>query len=308
MAKGTLLTGGIYVPGETPLLKSDVILPAEQALQQTMQQPIVEQPDLLASSFNNVKVKASKTLPAPQKQNIGPVASGEQYANMLGYNQGANTIKEQKDLGTQFYSDFGNWKIVKPVKVAKDKPSVVTLQDPNTKEIKTFELSGDLNARSLNPGNVGTTIGKIGIGASGTINDQFLKGLQKTVLSEKPRPVLLNKNGVLKEQPNSLKTYQQKTLKEFVQTYLPEYVKTQKGSLIQENKPIEQKGYYNRLKAEITMIDPKLGSKIPSWESTNKKAPILSDFLQNNPDRQRAFSKFLFRAEGGKLTRIREIK
>lgn len=51
MAKGNFLTGGIFVDGETPVLKSDVVMPANQALQQVMQQPIAQpKPVMLAQN------------------------------------------------------------------------------------------------------------------------------------------------------------------------------------------------------------------------------------------------------------------
>lgn len=51
MAKGNFLTGGIFVGGETPVLKSDVVVPANQALQQTVQQPIAQpKPVMLAQN------------------------------------------------------------------------------------------------------------------------------------------------------------------------------------------------------------------------------------------------------------------
>lgn len=56
MAKGNFLTGGIFVDGETPVLKSDTVMPVEQALQQTMQQPIA-QPKPVMLAQNNVPEK-----------------------------------------------------------------------------------------------------------------------------------------------------------------------------------------------------------------------------------------------------------
>lgn len=72
MAKGNFLTGGIFIDGETPVLKSDVMVPAEQALQQVMQQPIAEpKPQLLAQNSNQdvgVQLDFSQPIPFEQQQ------------------------------------------------------------------------------------------------------------------------------------------------------------------------------------------------------------------------------------------------
>lgn len=55
MAKGNFLTGGIFVDGETPVLKSDTVMPVEQALQQTVQQPIAQPKSVMLAQNDTIE-------------------------------------------------------------------------------------------------------------------------------------------------------------------------------------------------------------------------------------------------------------
>lgn len=118
MAKGNFLTGGIFVDGETPVLKSVVMVPAEQALQQTMQQPIAQpKPVMLAQNDNQdvgVQLDFSQPIPFEQQQTTkqpqfpGPYAPNSPEIN--NYEQQFSTAKNElaKDPVKYAY-DPGKW-------------------------------------------------------------------------------------------------------------------------------------------------------------------------------------------------------
>lgn len=244
--------------------------------------------------------------------NVGPVANPEEYAKAIGFQREAQNSQAQKDLGTEFYESFKDWKIAEPVQVEKGKPSIVALQNPTTGEIKKFELTGDLNFRSLNPGNVGTTLDTITTGPVGkTLDELFNWAASKTVLSQTKRPVRIKQNPSdegLSTVANSSKQYLDKNLLEFVQTYLPQWVEKKDGTLIEENTEAAQKGYYNKLRSNIKM---KFNVDLPEWKNADQSAVKLRDLLEQDgkidPSRVRQFEKFLMNAEGGGLKKVKEF-
>jgi len=181
-------------------------------------------PPMLPQPINQPAVIRSSIQPPQQTPSLLQILG--QFATPENRKAGKEEAS-QFQLSDEFFDKYGNWLIAstpKPVE-NKSKTHRVSLQNPETGEIQQFELTGDKNSRTLNPGNVATTQGQIGgVPLGKPLSSVFDVGARKTILSKTARPVLIKQNEgdtMLTEIPGSNKTYMEKNLKDFVRTYLP---------------------------------------------------------------------------------------
>lgn len=102
MAKGNFLTGGIFVDGETPVLKSDVVMPANQALQQKIENPTLES-ILRQANKSEPPVSNKAPLYTPSERTTSENFSGEdlkQFKNLA-------TPEEQLQFAKDKFRAYG---------------------------------------------------------------------------------------------------------------------------------------------------------------------------------------------------------
>jgi hypothetical protein len=229
--------------------------------------------------------------PVAQEQVMQPQVPTPKY---LEFQRKIFNIPKEKQASLDFFNQYQDWQIQDVQDNPNLKTSTATLFNPNTKETKIIDVTGDKNVRTFNPGNVGTDTFKTGLGKGLLVKDVF-KPIETKVINSKTAFPIFQKTdkGTLEPVLNSKKKYADKTLEEFVQTYLPRWNQKKNGPIIEENPLANQLNYLKTLETAVQSVQPEFDTKTGTIKDLN-------------PEAKNMLIKAIFTQEGGVLKGIKE--